>query len=69
MMISSERSSLDLWEFSLFQIKIYFCIFKNQFLGEKCKIIERWKYFETHCIFFPIFHLKIDLYKNIFLMK
>ena len=39
-MVPSERSSLDLSEYTLFQIKKIFCIYKNQFLGEKLTFLS-----------------------------
>ena len=40
MMASSERSSSDLSEYTLFQSKKIFFIYKNPFLGEKWKILH-----------------------------
>ena len=38
--VSSERSSSDLSEYSLYEIEKIFCIYKNRLIGGRCKFID-----------------------------
>ena len=55
-----ERSSLDLSKYTLFQILKIFFIYKNPFLGEKCKILD---------FMFAVFFLQFFKSKLVFIDK
>ena len=61
LMVSSERSSSDLSEYTLFVIKKYMFTYKNQFLGEKWKT---WIFFSTYQIIEKITSKSIILYPD-----